>query len=128
MGRVPNSTSSQKDYYLIRNNDVMSFPNRQAYAKKADMESSTQSNFETMKENMDETVAHVAMKTGLKRWHVVMAIILLVCAVIGLCGWCLWRFFKKKRPKDGKKKKMAKQMGKTMKISWWKMKKKLTSK
>ena len=24
---------------------------------------------------MDETVAHVAMKTGLKRWHVVMAII-----------------------------------------------------
>ena len=35
--RVPNSTSSQKDYYLIRNNDVMSFPNRQAYAKKADM-------------------------------------------------------------------------------------------
>jgi len=89
----------------------MSFPNRQAYAKKADMESSTQSNFETMKENMDETVAHVAMKTGLKRWHVVMAIILLVCAVIGLCGWCLWRFFKKKRPKDGKKKKDGKTDG-----------------
>merc|ERR1711983_686609 len=106
-----NSTSSQKDYYLIRNNDVMSFPNRQAYAKKADMESSTQSNFKTMKENMDETVAHVAMKTGLKRWHVVMAIILLVCAVIGLCGWCLWRFFKKKRPKDGKKKKDGKTDG-----------------
>lgn len=90
----------------------MSFTNRQAYkAKKADMESSTQSNFETMKENMDETVAHVAMKTGLKRWHVVMAIILLVCAVIGLCGWCLWRFFKKKRPKDGKKKKDGKTDG-----------------
>ena len=38
-------------------------------------ESTTQSNFEAMKENMDETVAHVAMKTGLKPWHVVMAII-----------------------------------------------------
>ena len=29
----------------------------------------------------------------------------LVCAVVGLFGWCLWRFFKKRRPKDAKKNK-----------------------
>ena len=42
----------------------------------AEAEATTKpSSFEAMKENMDETVAHVAMKTGLKPWHVVMAII-----------------------------------------------------
>ena len=40
-----------------------------------------------------------------------MSFAVLVCAVIGLCGWCLWRFFKKKRPKDGKKKKDGKTDG-----------------
>ena len=25
--------------------------------------------------------------------------------VLGCCGWCIWRFFKKRRNKDGKKKK-----------------------
>ena len=28
----------------------------------------------------------------------------LVLALVGLCVWCVWRFFKKKRPKDTKKK------------------------
>ena len=42
---------------------------------------------------------------------VILVFSVLVCAVIGLCGWCLWRFFKKKRPKDGKKKKDGKTDG-----------------
>ena len=36
---------------------------------------------------------------------VIIAVIILV--VLGLIGWCIWRFFKKKRPKgkeDGKTK------------------------
>ena len=37
--------------------------------------------------------------------------LVLVCAVVGLCGWCLWRFFKKRRPKDAKKKKDGKTDG-----------------
>lgn len=28
----------------------------------------------------------------------------LVAGIVGFCGWCIWRFFKKKRPKDKKKK------------------------
>ena len=46
-----------------------------ADAAEEEVEATTPSSFEAMKENMDETVAHVAMKTGLKPWHVVMAII-----------------------------------------------------
>ena len=29
-------------------------------------------------------------------------------ALLGLCFWCVWRFFKKKRPKDKKKNKEGK--------------------
>merc|ERR1739838_131916 len=35
----------------------------------------------------------------------IVFVIFLVCAVVGLFGWCLWRFFKKRRPKDAKKNK-----------------------
>merc|ERR1719412_1318588 len=51
-----------------------------------------------------EKVKQVAIKTGVKPWHVVAAIIFLICLVLGLCGWCTWRFLRKKRIKDGKKK------------------------
>ena len=53
---------------------------------------------------------------------VILVFSVLVCAVIGLCGWCLWRFFKKKRPKDGKKKKDGKTDGvskKKKEIYFW---------
>lgn len=75
------------------------------------MEASTQSNFEIVKENFDDTVGNIATKAGVKRWHVIVAVIFLVCVVVGLCGWCLWRFFTKKRPKDAKKKKDGKSEG-----------------
>merc|ERR1712223_1687224 len=65
----------------------------------------TQSSLEKAKEDFDDTVDHIAIKTGLRPVHVIVFIIFLVCAAVGLCGWCLWRFFKKRRPKDAKKKK-----------------------
>ena len=51
---------------------------------------------------------------------VILVFSVLVCAVIGLCGWGLWRFFKKKRPQDGKKKKDGKTDGVSKKeIYFW---------
>merc|ERR1712226_906949 len=49
----------------------------------------------------------VARKTGLQPWHVMVVIGLLVCVVVGLCLWCIWRFFSKKRSGAGGKKKGA---------------------
>jgi len=68
-------------------------------------EATTQSSIEKAKEDFDDTVNHIAIKTGLKPVHVIVFVIFLVCAVVGLFGWCLWRFFKKRRPKDAKKNK-----------------------
>jgi len=63
---------------------------------------------EKFKDKFDDEITHVAMKTGLKKWHVVVALIGLVLALLGLCFWCVWRFFKKKRPKEKKKNKEGK--------------------
>merc|ERR1712061_342369 len=60
---------------------------------------------ESTLEYAKDQVAQVAMKTGLKPWHVVVGIIFLVGLAVGLCGWCIWRFFRKTRLKDGSKKK-----------------------
>ena len=88
-------------------------------------ESATESNVAMMMDKVD----HFAMKTGLKPWHVIVGILckhyskfkifftnfsflsVLVCAAVGLFGWCIWRFFRKKRLKDGKKKKDGKAEG-----------------
>ncbi|XP_023337889.1 synaptotagmin 1 isoform X2 [Eurytemora carolleeae] len=51
-----------------------------------------------------EEITFLANKTGLKKWQVVCAIIVLIGVAVGLLFWCIWRFFKKKRPKDSKKK------------------------
>ncbi|TRY80399.1 hypothetical protein TCAL_04712 [Tigriopus californicus] len=59
---------------------------------------------ESLKQKFDEEVRYVATKTGLQRWHVILALLLLAAGIVGFCGWCIWRFFKKKRPKDKKKK------------------------
>lgn len=50
-------------------------------------------------------VSPVKLYTVLHKTNKVSSFAVVVCAVVGLCGWCLWRFFKKKRPKDGKGKK-----------------------
>jgi len=51
----------------------------------------------------DEIINNVGETLGLNNWQAVAAIIVFVCLCVGLCGWCSWRFLKKKRPKDKKK-------------------------
>jgi len=62
------------------------------------------SQMERITDKFDDEIQHIAMKTGLKTWHVIAALVALVLALVGLCVWFVWRFFKKKRPKDTKKK------------------------
>ena len=40
-------------------------------------------------------------------------VLVLIALAIGLVVWCIWRFFKKKRPKDKKKGKDGKDQVKT---------------
>eukprot|EP00090_Calanus_glacialis_P020398 TRINITY_DN3139_c0_g1_i1.p1 TRINITY_DN3139_c0_g1~~TRINITY_DN3139_c0_g1_i1.p1 ORF type:complete len:425 (-),score=118.72 TRINITY_DN3139_c0_g1_i1:761-2035(-) len=54
-------------------------------------------------DKVKEDIQNIAYKTGLKKWQVIFAIVVLIGFVIGGCFWCVWRFFKKKRPKDKKK-------------------------
>jgi len=54
-------------------------------------------------DKVKEDIDKIANKTGLGRWQVIFAIIVLSGFLIGGCFWCVWRFFKKKRPKDKKK-------------------------
>jgi len=51
----------------------------------------------------EDTNKIVGERLGLSNWQTVAAIIVFACLCVGLCGWCTWRFFKKKRPKDKKK-------------------------
>jgi len=60
---------------------------------------SPEENFKKVEEEVEE----LATKTGLKKWQVICAIIVVVGLAVGLVAWCVWRFFKKKRPKDKKK-------------------------
>jgi len=45
----------------------------------------------------------VADKTHMKPWMVLVIVAVIVLVVLGLIGWCIWRFFKKKRPKGAEK-------------------------
>merc|ERR1711899_363097 len=58
---------------------------------------------------MGEGLQEIQDRTGLKRWQVIFGILVLVCLTIAFCVWCIWRFFKKKRPKDKKKGKDGKE-------------------
>lgn len=55
-----------------------------------------------LKAEFDKDVGYVAQKMGVQTWHVVAFIIILLIGIIGLCGWCVIRFFKKKRTGKGK--------------------------
>nr|ALS04702.1 putative synaptotagmin I [Pseudodiaptomus poplesia] len=60
----------------------------------------------TMNEIIDKSEAEIedlVKKTGLKRWQVILALVVVLCLAVGFVIWCVWRFFKKKRPKDKKK-------------------------
>merc|ERR1719500_2113118 len=58
---------------------------------------------------MGEGLQEIQDRTGLKRWQVIFGILVLVCLTVAFCVWCVWRFFKKKRPKDKKKGKDGKE-------------------
>merc|ERR1712083_540435 len=57
---------------------------------------------------MGEGLQEIQDRTGLKRWQVIFGILVFVCLTIAFCVWCVWRFFKKRRPKDKKKEKGGK--------------------
>lgn len=50
-----------------------------------------------VKTEFNKDVDFVATKTGLQTWHVLFIVGIIVIAVVGLSGWCVWRFFRKKR-------------------------------
>merc|ERR1712062_782819 len=57
---------------------------------------------------MGEGLQEIQDRTGLKRWQVIFGILVFVCLTIAFCVWCVYRFFKKRRPKDKKKEKGGK--------------------
>ena len=61
-----------------------------------------------LKAEFDKDVDLVAKKLGVQTWHVVFFVVVVVLAVIGLCVWCVIRFFRKKRRgKDDKDAQLA---------------------
>ena len=48
-------------------------------------------------------ISEIASKTGVSHWAVFGTFILVLLVVVGLIGWCLFRFLRKKRPGDHKK-------------------------
>ena len=60
-----------------------------------------------IKQELDREVEYVAQKMGVQTWHVVFFVVLLCLALIGLCAWCVIRFFRKKRAGKDKEAELA---------------------
>lgn len=61
--------------------------------------------FEDAEKKVMNQVDKVADATHMEPWMILVIVAVIVLVVLGLVGWCIWRFFKKKRPKgkeDGK--------------------------
>ena len=56
----------------------------------------------SIKEEFNRDVDFMAQKMGVQTWHVIAFIVLLLAAIVGLCAWCVIRFFRKKRTGKGK--------------------------
>jgi len=56
------------------------------------------------KTNSTKMSASWLKKTHMKPWMVIAIVIVIVVALIGLIGWCIYRFIKKKRPKGAEDK------------------------
>ena len=52
-----------------------------------------------VEKEVEKGVDTIAEKTHMKPWMVLSIIGVIILVIIGLIGWCIWRFFKKKRPK-----------------------------
>ena len=48
-------------------------------------------------------ISEIASKTGVSHWAVFGTFIVVLLVVVGLIGWCVFRFLRKKRPGDHKK-------------------------
>jgi len=85
-------------------NEVRLHNNNRIWKREAENEKSNKKGIgQKIKEEIDHEVDVVADKTGMKGWQVLALFIIVVLAIIGLVGFCVWRFFKKKRKgKDGK--------------------------
>merc|ERR1712037_207640 len=46
----------------------------------------------------------VAEKTHMKPWMILAILGVIVVVILGLIGWCIFRFFKKKKPKGAEEK------------------------
>jgi len=57
-----------------------------------------------VEDEIKKDVNLVAEKTHMKPWMVLAILGVIVLVIIGLIGWCIYRFFKKKRPKGAEDK------------------------
>lgn len=53
---------------------------------------------------VEKDIDLVAEKTGMKPWMVLAILGVIVVVILGLIGWCIFRFFKKKKPKGAEDK------------------------
>lgn len=57
-----------------------------------------------IEDEFNKDVDIVAEKTHMKPWMVITIVIVIVVAIIAGIGWCIYRFFKKKKPKGAEDK------------------------
>ena len=70
-------------------------------------EESTAEPTESTRQKIQDTTLKVAdviaEKTGIPTWGVVSIFVLIALIIVGICGFCIRRCFRKRRSKDGKK-------------------------
>ena len=59
---------------------------------------------EVVKDEFNKDVNKVAEVTHMKPWMVLVIVAVIAVVILGLIGWCIYRFFKKKRPKGKEEK------------------------
>lgn len=65
--------------------------------------STTETTATKLKDTAMNVAGTIGDKTGIPAWGVVAIFILVALIILGICGFCIRRFFKKRRSKDGKK-------------------------
>lgn len=63
----------------------------------------TESTGKKIQEKAFEVAGAIGEKTGIPAWGVVAIFILVALIILGICGFCIRRCFRKRRSKDGKK-------------------------
>jgi len=52
----------------------------------------------------EDVIDPIKAKTGMDTWMILTIFAVILVAILGLIGWCIFRFFKKKRPKGAEEK------------------------